>query len=182
MFFRGQGVGTISNCNFRFARGRRIFLISFTPLAIFFPTECPPFLRVEVVILHFGARGQKGAGCFECFSFSGRGLVTSCGGKFRGILCGFCRQTALAPFSTEKIQQKQKSCKSLWHKHFYAENKKARIKGLTRTENTKWGASFHFSFWPARQNVQIAFIQIKSTAKLLPAALFAQNVCSWFNL
>ena len=86
MFFRGQGVGTISNCNFRFARGRRIFLISFTPLAIFFPTECPPFLRVEVVLLHFGARGQKGAVCFECFSFSGRGLVTSCGGEFGEIL------------------------------------------------------------------------------------------------
>ena len=56
------------------------------PLAIFFPTECPPFLRVEVVILNFWARGQKGAVCFECFSFSGRGLVTSCGGEFGEIL------------------------------------------------------------------------------------------------
>ena len=56
------------------------------PLAIFFPTECPPFLRVEVVILNFWARGQKGAVCFECFSFSGRDLVTSCGGEFGEIL------------------------------------------------------------------------------------------------
>ena len=99
MFFKGQGVGVISIYNFRFARGQRIFLISFTPLVIFFPTECPPFLRVEVVILHFGARGQKGAVCFECFSFSGRGLVTSHSGEFGEILCGFCRQTALSPFS-----------------------------------------------------------------------------------
>ena len=113
MFFKGRGAGAISNCNFRFTRGQRIFLISFTPLVIFFPTECTPILRVEVVILHFGARGQKGAVCFECFSFSSGGLVTSCGGEFRVILCGFCRQTALSPFSTEKIQQKQKSCKSL---------------------------------------------------------------------
>ena len=134
MFFKGRGVGVISIYNFRFARGQRIFLISFTPLVIFIPTECPPFLRVEVVILHFGARGQKGAVCFECFSFSGRGLVTSCGGEFRGILCGFCRQTALSPFSVEKIPLPQKSCKSLWCKGFYAENKKVQIRGLTWTE------------------------------------------------
>ena len=106
-------MGTISNCNFLFARGRRIFLISFTPLVIFFPTECPPFLRVEVVILHFGARGQKGAVCFECFSFSGRGLVTSHSGEFGEILCGFCQQTALYPFSAENYVSKVKCCKSL---------------------------------------------------------------------
>ena len=149
---------------------------------IFFPTECTPILRVEVVILHFGARGQKGAVCFKCFSFSGRGLETSCGGEFREILCGFCRQTALSPFSAENYVSKVKCCKSLWHKGFYAENKKARIKGLTRTENTKWGGSFHFrtSFLP--EKVQIYFMQIWIIAKLLPAVLFAQNICSWFNL
>ena len=58
---------------------------------IFFPTECTPILRVEVVILHFGARGQKGAVCFECFSFSGGGLMTSYSGEFGEILCGFPR-------------------------------------------------------------------------------------------
>ena len=114
---------------------REFFLISFNPLGIFFPTECPPFLRVEVVILHFWARGQKGAVCFECFSFSGRGLMTSYSGEFGEILCGFCQQIALSPFSAENFQPKQKSCKSLWHKGFYAGNKKVRIRGLTRTEN-----------------------------------------------
>ena len=91
---------------------------------IFFPTECPPILRVEVVILHFWARGQKGAVCFECFSFSGRGLVTYYSGEFGGILCGFCRQTALSPFSAENYVSKVKCCKSLWHNGFYTENKK----------------------------------------------------------
>ena len=135
IFFRGREVGDNFIWKIRSARGQRIFLILFTPLITFRPTKCPPFLRVEVVILHFGARGQKGAVCFECFSFSGRGRVTSCSGEFREILCGFCRQTALSPFSTENYVSKVKCCKSLWHKHFYAENKKVQIRGLTRTEN-----------------------------------------------
>ena len=68
------------------ARGQRIFLILFTPLITFRPTKCPPFLRVEVIILRFGVRGHKDAVCFKCFSFSGRGRVTSCSGEFREIL------------------------------------------------------------------------------------------------
>ena len=41
-----------------------------------------------------------------------------------------------------------------------ARNKKVRIRGLTWTENTKWGGSFHFrtSFLP--EKVQIYFMQI----------------------
>ena len=139
MVFRSRQTVVIAIWTFQPVRGQRIFLILFTPLITFRPTKCPPFLRVEVVILHFGARGQKGAVCFECFSFSGRGLVTSHSGEFGEILCGFCRQTALSPFSAENYVSKVKCCKSLWHKEFYAENKKALIKGLTRTENTKWG-------------------------------------------
>jgi hypothetical protein len=34
--------------------------------------------------------------------------VTSYGGEFGEILCGFCQQIALSPFSIEKNQQKQK--------------------------------------------------------------------------
>ena len=125
IFFRGREVGDNFIWKIRSARGQRIFLILFTPLITFRPTKCPPFLRGEVIILRFGVRGHKDAVCFKCFSFSGRGRVTSCSGEFREILCGFCQQTALSPFSTEKIQQKQKSCKSLWHKGFYAEIKKS---------------------------------------------------------
>lgn len=136
IFFRGREVGDNFIWKIRSARGQRIFLILFTPLITFRPTKCPPFLRVEVIILRFGVRGHKDAVCFKCFFFSGRGRVTSCSGEFREILCGFCQQTALSPFSTEKIQQKQKSCKSLWHKGFYARNKKVQIRGLTRTEKS----------------------------------------------
>ena len=39
---------------------------------------------------------------------------------------------------------------------------------------------FRTSFLP--EKVQISFMLIKLNAKLLPAALFAQNMCSWFNL
>lgn len=44
---------------------------------------------------------------------SGRGLATSCGGEFRGILCGFQPFSALSPFSVENFPPSKKSCKSL---------------------------------------------------------------------
>ena len=46
----------------------------------------------------------------------------------------------------------------------------------------KWGASFCFRTSPLPERVKISFMQIKSTAKLLSTVLFAQNMCSWFNL
>ena len=75
---------------------------------IFFPTECTPILRVEVVILHFGARGQKGAVCFECFSFSGRGLVTSYSGEFGGFYLSTVRCAVKRNTSSRRRRQLHK--------------------------------------------------------------------------
>ena len=42
----------------------------------------------------------------------------------------------------------------------------------------KWGVSFCFRTLSLLEKVQISFMQTEIIAKLLPAALFAQNMCS----
>ena len=108
IFFRGREVGDNFIWKIRSARGQRIFLILFTPLITFRPTKCPPFLRVEVIILRFGVRGHKDAVCFKCFSFSGRGRVTSYSGEFGENLCGFCRIIQLNIFKHRQVRCKKK--------------------------------------------------------------------------
>ena len=48
-------------------------------------------------------------------SFSGRGLLTSYSGEFGENLCGFCRQTALSPFSIvpQKSECRKKGSKRM---------------------------------------------------------------------
>ena len=49
-------------------------------------------------------------------------------------------------------------------------------------QKKKWGGSFLFSTSFLPERVQISLIPIEIIAKLPPTALFAQNMCSWFNL
>ena len=125
IFFRGREVGDNFIWKIRSARGQRIFLILFTPLITFRPTKCPPFLRVEVIILRFGVRGHKDAVCFKCFSFSGRGRVTSCSGEFREILCGFCRKQPSLHSLQRKFSRSRKVANPFDTRGFTQEIKKS---------------------------------------------------------
>ena len=88
VFFRGQQYIIIHIWFFQLVKGQRILLTLFTPLVIFFPTKCTPVLRWAENFVNLRVIRRIGAVCFDRFSFSGRGRVTSCSGEFFGILCG----------------------------------------------------------------------------------------------
>ena len=86
VIFRGRQYIIIHIWFFQLVKGQRILLTLFTPLVIFFPTECTPVLRWTENFVNFKVIRRIGTVCFDRFSFSTGGRVTSYSGEFRGSL------------------------------------------------------------------------------------------------
>ena len=104
----------------------------------------------------------------------------STAGESRGAQGNHSQDQEVRWFKANALKQREAGRSDGFCRKFIFNAKKTEIRHSAPPvyRQKKWGVSFLFSTLSLPERVQISFMQIKSTAKLLPAVLLAQNMCS----